>query len=77
MTGRVLPASPLPILIIGVALPGFRGARLGEQADLWIPRNLVPRVSTVTAPDGAPALPEGAVGVLAIARLQTINDRQH
>lgn len=69
--GRIWPASPFPIQIVGVAPVGFHGARLGEQADLWVPRNLVPRVSSVpTLPDGSQGLPEGTTPVLALGRLR-------
>jgi len=71
IVGADLPASPVPIRIIGIAPPGFSGARLGENADLWIPRNLVPFVSLVPRiGDGSPVLPEGAAPILAIARLR-------
>jgi len=43
--GAVLPAKPLPIRIIGVAPPGFEGARRGERTDLWIPTSLVRRLA--------------------------------
>ena len=43
--GAVLPAKPVPIKVIGVAPPGFEGARRGERADLWIPTSLVHRLA--------------------------------
>lgn len=43
--GAVLPAKPLSIRVIGVAPPGFEGARRGERADLWIPTSLVRRLA--------------------------------
>jgi predicted permease len=43
--GAVLPAKPLPIRVIGIAPPGFEGARRGERADLWIPTGLVRRLA--------------------------------
>ena len=56
--------------IIGVAPAGFHGARLGEQADIWLPRNLLPRVSAVPKlANGRPVSPEDAAPILAIARL--------
>jgi len=45
MIGAVLPAKPVPIRVIGVAPPGFEGARRGERADLWIPTGLVSRLA--------------------------------
>jgi predicted permease len=65
LIGAVAAASPFPIRIIGVAPPGFEGARRGERADVWIPANLVPRV----APAGE--IPEDAVPTLVLARLRT------
>jgi putative ABC transport system permease protein len=47
-----------------VAPPGFQGARRGEQADVWIPSNLVPRV----APAGV-NLQEDEAPVMVFARL--------
>lgn len=44
--GAVLPATPLPVRIIGVAPPEFEGARRGERADMWIPTRLMPRVAS-------------------------------
>jgi hypothetical protein len=69
--GRTVDAKPMPLQIIGIAPADFGGARLGENADMWIPRNLVPRVSSVPmATDGLPGMPEGAVGMIGIARLR-------
>jgi ABC-type antimicrobial peptide transport system permease subunit len=64
--GRVVPATPFPIQVIGVAPPDFHGARLGEDVDLWVPRNLVPRLG------GLPPRPDGSgpTPMLAIARLR-------
>jgi hypothetical protein len=62
--GRVVPASPFPVRIIGVAPPGFHGARLGEDVDVWVPRHLVLRLSAL------PGLPQGSTPLLAIARLR-------
>jgi predicted permease len=42
--GAVLPTRPIAIRVIGVAPPGFEGARRGERAELWIPASLLPRV---------------------------------
>ena len=44
LIGSVVAAKPVPIRVIGVAPPGFQGARRGERADVWIPAALVPRV---------------------------------
>jgi putative ABC transport system permease protein len=45
VVGGVAGAKPFPIRIIGVAPVGFVGARRGEKTDVWIPSNLVPRVT--------------------------------
>ena len=42
--GAVVAARPISLRIIGVAPPGFEGARRGERIDLWIPTNAVARV---------------------------------
>ena len=63
--GAITPAAPFPVRIVGIAAPGFEGARLGERTDVWIPRNLVPRVSALGG-----ALPENAAPLLAFARLR-------
>lgn len=39
--GTVVGAEPAPLRIIGVAAPGFHGARRGEQADVWLTPALV------------------------------------
>lgn len=61
--GSVIRAHPLPLRIIGVAPPGFQGARRGENVDVWIPSNLVPRV----LPSGQVA---GSVALMILARPQ-------
>jgi putative ABC transport system permease protein len=47
--GGVVGARPFPIRIIGVAPPGFAGARRGERADLWIPSKLVSRLGPASS----------------------------
>jgi len=62
--GSVIDASPRPVRIIGVAPPGFGGARLGERADLWIPAATVPQLAS-------PGLTsESSQPLLALARLK-------
>jgi predicted permease len=72
--GQVVAATPVPLRIVGIAAPGFTGARRGERAEIWIPSNLVPRV----APTGA--LLEDAVPTIVLARLHpgqtTVEARQ-
>jgi putative ABC transport system permease protein len=65
MIGTIVPAEPFPIRIIGVAPPGFEGARRGERADVWIPGNLVPRMAS-----GASAIAENALPTMVFARLR-------
>lgn len=70
--GSVVQAQPVPLRIVGVAPPGFAGARRGERADVWIPRALVARV---VAPDAF--LPQLASPMMVFARLfpgQTLVD---
>jgi predicted permease len=50
--GTVIGARPFPFRIIGVAPPGFEGARRGEKVDVWIPSNLVPRAMPAGASTG-------------------------
>ena len=57
--GAVLPAKPLSVRVVGVAPPGFNGARRGERVDLWIPVSVGRRV--------APS--DGATTLLVLARL--------
>jgi predicted permease len=61
--GSVIAASPLPLRVIGVAPAGFRGARLGERTDLWVPRLLTPRVA-------APGMAFDRPSLLAFVRLE-------
>ena len=39
--GSVVAATPRPLRIIGIAPPGFAGARRGERAELWVPTHVV------------------------------------
>jgi putative ABC transport system permease protein len=39
--GSVVAATPRPLRIIGIAPPGFAGARRGERAELWVPTQVV------------------------------------
>jgi putative ABC transport system permease protein len=62
--GASVPATPFAMRIVGIAPPGFTGARRGERADIWIPANLTSRVSAVKD------IPEDALPTLVIARLK-------
>jgi predicted permease len=63
--GEIVPASPMPVRIIGVAPADFHGARRGEFADLWIPSELVRRIS----PAAGAGIAEGDIMTFLIARL--------
>jgi predicted permease len=39
--GAVVPATPRPLRIVGIAPPRFFGARRGEHTDLWVPTRVV------------------------------------
>ncbi|MBP6771925.1 MAG: ABC transporter permease [Gemmatimonadaceae bacterium] len=39
--GSVIATAPKPLRVIGIAPPGFNGARRGESTDVWIPSALV------------------------------------
>jgi predicted permease len=66
---RTIKATPVDITVVGIAPPNFHGARLGERADLWIPRRLVPRVSSLRAVGGDGG-GEFSGALLALARLR-------
>jgi predicted permease len=63
--GALAPASPVPVRIIGVAQPGFEGARRGERTDVWLPAALAVRLSPAGATESEP----GGVALL-LARLR-------
>src|SRR5436190_2066105 len=43
--GLRLPASPIPIQVVGLAVQGFQGARLGERIDVWLPHRFAARLT--------------------------------
>ena len=63
--GALTPAAPQPIRIVGVAPPGFEGARRGERTDVWLPATLAVRLSPKAATESDPG---GAA--LLLARLR-------
>jgi predicted permease len=64
--GLRLQATPLPIEIVGVAEPGFQGARLGERVDVWLPHRIAARLTKQRLGDWTdPVMP-----LLAVARLR-------
>ena len=60
--GAVIPAKPVAIRVIGVAPPGFEGARRGEKADMWIPSGLLPRVVAGKAEESNPLMTFARLG---------------
>lgn len=54
--GSVVAASPRPLRIIGIAPPGFEGARRGERADLWVPTQFVRDLAPVDRQLDTPSL---------------------
>jgi predicted permease len=66
--GAAVPAQPFSIRVIGVAPPGFFGARRGEQADVWIPIGVVRRL----APADWAGKPIGYMPLGRLGRAQTI-----
>jgi hypothetical protein len=56
VVGAVASAQPFSIRIVGIAPRDFEGARRGEQTDVWIPSNLVPRIAPA-ARESAGSLP--------------------
>jgi predicted permease len=64
LIGALVPATPFPVRIIGIAPPGFEGARRGERTDVWVPAALAARLS----PAAATTNPEGG-STLLVARL--------
>jgi putative ABC transport system permease protein len=65
-----IPGRPVDVTIIGVAPKGFNGARLGEDTDMWVPPNLVPRVSAAGIDAGSKVTTDFQNSLLALARLR-------
>jgi predicted permease len=59
-----------PVTIIGVAPPGFRGARLGELVDVWIPRAVGLRMTSSAQRSGV-VLGFRNVPLVVLARLRS------
>jgi predicted permease len=53
-----LQTTPIPLRVVGVAPPGFEGARRGERTDVWVPRATF---NSVLAVPGEQALPPFAI----------------
>jgi predicted permease len=70
--GTRVETSQVPLHIVGVAPPGFRGARLGEQIDVWIPRYASAEFSSwaVAGPDVIHDL-DRMVPLIGVARLKS------
>jgi putative ABC transport system permease protein len=43
--GLRIPATPLPLQVVGVAAPGFQGARLGERVGVWLPHRVAAQLT--------------------------------
>ena len=63
--GALAAARPFPVRIVGVAPPGFEGARRGERTDVWVPAALAARLSPAAATTG-----DEGPGALVLARLR-------
>ncbi len=50
--GAVVPGKPISVRVVGVAPPGFQGARRGERADIWIPAALLRRLAVLGGATG-------------------------
>jgi len=61
--GTVVQATPLSVRIVGIAPPGFQGARLGEATDIWLPSGLMPRLAM-------PGRAQGDILYQAVGRLR-------
>ena len=68
--GSILQSKPLPVRLVGIAPPGFRGVRRGEEVDVWIPVAVVRRVTSRSEPT---LLPLGRVGHR--QTLEEVNER--
>jgi predicted permease len=66
--GRTVQTAYEPVTIVGIAPPGFRGARLGEKVDVWIPRGLTARMSMRAH---AGFVPSFMPAVVVVARLES------
>ena len=70
LVNRIIATSHGPLEVIGIAPAGFHGARLGELTDLWIPRELVPRVSTLAVGLADPSFFDRLMPLVGLARLK-------
>jgi hypothetical protein len=68
--GQTVPTSYEPTTIIGIAPPGFHGARLGELADAWIPAATAVRFTPlVRLPEAMEAFRPSFQSFLGLGRL--------
>lgn len=75
VVGRTIRVNAVPLMVVGVAPPGFRG--LSERADLWVPMMMAPTLTFPRRLEGAfsfwhavvARVPEGRVGVVLEASL--------
>ena len=62
----IVPASPRPLRVIGIAPPAFHGALTGEDVDLWLPHNLLPQVTSTSLS----RVLEGSLPMINLCRLR-------
>lgn len=64
--GLPLATTAASLYIVGVAAPGFQGARLGERTDIWLPHRLAPQLAGQDVAD----LRNVTLPMLAFARMR-------
>jgi hypothetical protein len=67
--GQSIDTSYDPITIVGIAADDFRGARLGEQVDLWIPSGQATRFTPMSSVEGFVEGGAGFVPMIGLGRL--------
>jgi putative ABC transport system permease protein len=67
LLGTRIVISNRAVTVVGVAPPGFSGPRLGDEADLWLPLNVLPQFLAI--PEALVVGPRGMITVLLYARL--------
>lgn len=67
LLGSRLVISNRAVTVVGVAPPGFSGPRLGDEAELWLPLNVLPQF--LAMPEVLVVGPRGLLPVLLYARL--------
>ena len=70
LIGADIDTSQGALRVIGIAAPDFGGARLGEHADLWIPRALAVRASVFNVAKLDQAFADRMMPLIGLARLK-------